>query len=40
MSRNESVIQNYKSNLIDWEWNGSRLASAFGGWIKIWAFNG
>lgn len=38
--RQESVIQNYKSNLLEWEWSGNRLASCFGWCVKIWEFNG
>lgn len=34
------MIQNYKSNLLDWQFNGKNLASVFGGIIKIWGFNG
>lgn len=38
--RKESLIHTYNSNLLDWEWNGNRLASVFGGIINLWEFNG
>jgi len=32
--------ENFQSNLLDWEYNGHRLATVYGGFMKIWKFNG